>query len=119
MWMEGWWEVKRGRRGEERNELEKVSLGVLGGMGSVLHSAGAAPVVAVVEFETFALEDECAEAILHKLMVSVFGASYGMRLIVERHGHTLAVEVVRRAFTGMFVVIAVERTCSAVWMRRS
>ena len=30
----------------------------------VLHAAGTAPGVAVVEFESFALEDECAEAIL-------------------------------------------------------
>ncbi len=30
----------------------------------------------------------------------------------EGEGHTLAVEVVRIACTGIFVVIAVERTCS-------
>ena len=39
--------------------------------GEILHSAGAAPVVAVVEVEAFALEDECAEAILVLVMVSV------------------------------------------------
>ena len=39
----------------------------------VLHSAGTAPGVAVVEFETFALEDECAEAILGGGMVSGLG----------------------------------------------
>ena len=37
----------------------------------------------------------------------------------KREGHTLAVEVVRIACTGMFVVIAVERPCSAVEMERS
>lgn len=30
----------------------------------VLHALGAAPFVAVVEIETFALQDECADAVL-------------------------------------------------------
>ncbi len=37
----------------------------------------------------------------------------------EIEGHTLAVEVVRIACTGILVVIAVERACSAAWMERS
>ena len=96
MWMEGLVRERWGRRGEERKELWCVSQGVGRGLeggwgreregkkeGDVLHSAGTAPVIAVVEVETFALEDECAEAILDGRMVSVLGASYGMRLIVE------------------------------------
>ena len=50
-----------------------VLLGGKGRGGDVLHAAGTAPGVTVVEFETFALEDECAEAVLDKLIVS-FGA---------------------------------------------
>ena len=87
----------------------------------VLHAAGATPVIAVVEVETFALENESAEAILDGRMVSVLRVSYGMSLIAEggvggRVGHTLAVEVVRRAFTGIFVVTAGGRACFKGWM---
>jgi len=35
-----------------------------GGGGNELHALGAGPVVAVVEFQAFALQDECADAIL-------------------------------------------------------
>ena len=55
--------------------------------GNVLHSARAAPVVAVVEVETFALEDECAETILGESMVSVLGGFGGVRRRVECRRH--------------------------------
>lgn len=45
---------------EEEGEEEEQE----GGGGSVLHSSGAAGPVAVVEVEAFALEDECAHAVL-------------------------------------------------------
>ena len=97
---------------------------VLDAEGDVLHSPGAAPVVAVVEVEALALEDECPEAILDGLMVSWFGGflwneNCGGRCWRERERHTLAVEVVRIACTGILIVIAVGRTCSAVLMERS
>lgn len=100
--MEGWDWVNVWRRGEARKELVGVSKrgkgargrggkGMRGGgegkegegegdgmgrgerEGDVLHAAGTAPSVAVVEFESFALEDECAEAILVKGGVLVMG----------------------------------------------
>ena len=41
------------------------------------------------------------------------------REVLEGERHTLAVEVVRIACTGILVVIAVERPCSAARMERS
>jgi len=74
IWIWGWARAKEGKRAERRNCLdggrwvsgggEGVGEGGGGGWGNELHALGAGPVVAVVEFQAFALQDECADAIL-------------------------------------------------------
>lgn len=54
------------RRKELNNVLEKSLDG--GGKSNILHSSGTAGPVAIVEIETFALEDEGADAILSELL---------------------------------------------------
>jgi len=73
------------------------------GMGGrwVLHALGAARPVAVVEVEAFALEDECADAILEKLSMVRGGE--------RSEDCTRPMEVVRRARRGMVIVTLLER----------
>jgi len=65
---------------------------------AVLHAFGTAPEVTVVEIESFALEDECADAILDT-DVSLFR---GLKCLCV---YTRAVDVVRRACMGISVTI--------------
>ena len=68
-----------------------VSLEIEDGVG-ILHALRAAPFIAVMEIEAFALEDECTHAILTWRSVYT-GSNSGE--------HTWAVDVVRSAVTGI------------------
>ena len=57
-------EVVQDMRAEEIAEIRVSTFDLDIKNGDGLHAPGATPVVAVVEIETFALQDECADAIL-------------------------------------------------------
>ena len=83
-----------------RSTLSRQNLGDWGGKGDLLHAFGTSGPVAVVKFQAFALQDECADAILGVVRWGCEGE--GWRL-------TRPTEVRRMALNGM-LAMDLERT---------